>query len=1676
MAFQTDSIMPSGGMNKDLDLSLVPKSDYTDALNIQHITDGGATSYAIQNTKGNLYRFGIPATVVQNKQYKILIQISSGPLARQVTIYNAQGTSIGVVNWTDSATVLTTSYANFLAAFNAVIAASVPLQTSTASFSENHATVSLTTIAGFEYSIADTQGTNDTEVVVIQEAYDVSLTGQANIIGSYDLLGQLYIWSTPQVNLPSIIFPYTTLSVTAQASNVSGTLIRITTSPAHGLITGQVVVISGAVGAGAASTNGIWTITVINSTAFDLQGSVWVSNTIGDATVIVVSGGLVASNVVGTKIRITTPTAHGLITGQSIVISGASGAGGASTNGIWIVNVISTTAFDLQNSVWVSNIIGAAEININVGGVGEIGVAIYDADTDSFTYTTLIKSKEFNFRRPKQIDTYCEQNNFQTSLYWTDDYNVPRVLYYRGAFITNGTIEIINSDGLYAYGTIGSETKLILTNELLGFSFTQQLPSGGGIKSGNWRYAIRLLTSTFNTTNWTELSNPVNVYLADQTGAQSAISGDDALVVTGKINEFTVTNLPVGVFEFIELAAINYLGTAIVGSIVNRFVISDTTMTIQHTGTEANVVNLDISTLNQFSFDIETAKNIDAIDNRLILSKLTTAQEIDFSAWIETWTHSLKYSLLTPLNYVNTSPQRVGAYEYQNPINVYNTVGYMRNDTYRIGAKFLLKSTGSFTKVFWIDDIRIDASSVNINPGRRVAGLPNMNLTDVSDNVQIPYIEINGISLSATIDGVSVRDLVSSIHFERVERVKEILITGQVVVAVTGGAATITGTGPFTTINYGGGASYGEYTFIAGDFGGGVPTAYPSGWTPERTLAKMYSPDIFCGQATMPTWTSGDKFINFGQPRFIDQVAALIGGEKYDYEFSEYDGYYNFAPATISLTAAQRINDNGAGVNSISILAKTYIVGLTSLDPTFFNQRGGVVLGTSATFAHINAGTDYGFYYGQYYRAITYTNPDSNKYGNRNSSVYIPTGASLTIDSSVSSPTLKAVYGGDVFTEKTYIKVRAASGSFGFFGGGGGVAFYSENVVNSQMIKKYNSSSSAWIYPNTTVLNWLGSTPGNLGTENAIYNKGYNIENGISIDASFDSNLPDQSDLPTEIRWSDLKPQNSVIDNFRVFLPLNFKDLPLTFGEITHHMNFNGELFTFQLRCVQRQYFNTRGTMEVGGGANTAVLIGDGSVMSRDGQTVTVIGTGNKWSVLKGKSAQGNDVAYWINTELKKVMRMGYDGTISIADIHGLQSFFANNLKWVNGKDTPADGQGICAVWDDRYMAAIWTIMGIREESLWGQMIEYSEGDVVLYTPMSFSTFNRTGELYVALDDIPAGSPGNDPTPLVWGVTGGPTGYVYIIDFTHNVTLGFAPWNVNLNTTMADLVTSLNTNVNPDPLNPIWAGLPPFDNSSGYTCSWSIGLQQMTLTTPLGVGATYNNANLFFAYSGGAGIALTPSQNRFYSGGVDPVVNDPPEDNVLWQLIPHTDNNYYNEYTIEFNEQKNKFTTFYTFKPKIYLKWTDTFLSPRPISDTGLVFEHRLGNFCVWYTDQPEDAYVEMIYNQGVNNSKMFLSTWFYGIFDAANLLGPSRIDIYTKRHQTFMLAVNSENNLDYFSVPIYNDILTSSNGAINTEDTTKIFGEYVKVKVTLPYVINTLQKVVDVVLKFLSQSRQSNK
>ena len=1531
-------------MNQDADPSFISNNDYISAKNTRHITDNTESQQAIINIKGNQYRFDVPAIACQNKKFRIYLHANPTPIARELTFYNLNGSVFGYAQWNDQPTLADTVISAQGGLTSVLVTTLYALFTYTPAPDNSYLDFEVQGyhiegedqifVCGFDINIRST-GVNDVSFIILQEAIPINAEGALYPIGSFDLLGDLFIWSTNQRNFPSVITPTIT-----SLSNNGVALTRVTTSAAHGLVTGQEIDISlnssvSAIAPTIISTlnNGSGDIRVTFSGAHGIPTSQYVQVKITGATSTSNANGIWTAFVVSaTQIDLQNSTVGtSSAVGAAVVYLNASGR--------WMINVITSTTFDLINCVFVGGT-STGTITINPYGIGQVGVATYNPNSDTWLYTDLITSKEFNFNTNYQVKTYCETNNIRKSLYWVEKNNPPRVLYYKGDYVQNGFINYINPENQYEYGIIAQETRLIVAGSFVSVSFLQQLQSGGAVKSGNWRYAVNFVSDGNVETEYTLLTNPVNVYSPDFNGNPKQIDGNDPSFTTSKINQISVSNIPAGLFKYIQLAGVNYLGDGIIGYNITKVQLTDsqTSVIINHTGLEADTSIIDVGLFNVEPVPYRTAQNIDAIDNRLVLSNLTTSLVSDLSAWAQTFTHSIKRATVEGVGNVTGSYFRG---EYADPLNVNYRGGYTHNETYRFSARLRFAETGQITPAFWIDDIIINTSSTNNqpsytpSPNRRISGLPDYNLTISgipagANSVYAAYVEFSNIDLNYTINGKRIKDVFSEIIIERAEVVKEILASGCSALSINGAASVFRYSASASVI--------GEYPFISGDIRGitAVSPIYPGGGGAIRTIFKLYSPDVFCSEESL-SFIAGDKILNYGNPDMVSANPANLynnGGKTYNSTVHEYNGYTNIAPTTHSVSEMILVNTGSGGEPIAGVSYKQVLENVIPAD--YWSNKVGYVIKTSTSLTNISANSDYGFYYTQYFREILYTDPDDCKYGQRINTKYIPTGASLNTNGSAATVVSVSVFGGDTFTQKFILKHRAAIPASIAAGGGGGVCFYSQNRVNAQMIKRTDSPAEySWTFPlfPSTPADWLQDTV--FAQEFATYNQGYNLRNGVSSSVAFDSSSPQETELPTRIIYSEIKPQNSFSDQYRVFLPLNFKDEANAFGQITHHLNFNGELFVIQQRAVTREYFNTRGTIDVSDGSDA--LIGAGFVLNRDGQKVSQIGCKHVFGFVKGKSAQGNDVLYWINTELKKFCRLSKQGVQSLGDENGMQSFFANNLKWADQYDSPAEDMGIQGVWDDRNAEAIMTVRGKRVINIWDSSLNYGIGFITQYPAAGVDTFGVSGEFY----------------------------------------------------------TAIKAGINKQP-------------------------------------------NLF------------------------------PD---FWQVIPHTDTNYYNEYSVVFNEFKQKFTAFYTPTPKIYLKWKDTYLSPRPVlaSDIQKIYQHNLGLYCSWYDDgitkQEEDGYWEGVVNKDPDN------THWYEAIRLSTEITPERIDFKTKTQVSFLTNSEFETVEDYSESAVKEDSTVSG---VNDGDTSLMYGKWIKMKLTFKKLV--YQRMFDFVMKFRTSARYYQK
>lgn len=1578
----------NGKLNKDLEPAYINQGDYLDAQNVRYFTREGQTTGSHENVYGNEYVFEVGYIYSQEKVYGLV----EGTGSTTLTFYYSNGVEIGttgtITDYASFQTEITTLFTT-----GALLGSDFNLTFTTDGTSYY---VGITPnddngnpFVGFDFSV--TSSGADWYIFLSKEPIMNVYSGANKVIGSVNIDDDLFILSTPN-ELP--ILSETKYEVIGLNNVSPGTSFTIVDT-----------------------NNDLADEGVLQLYADDPQDLIEYS-------------------------------------GQHIYYKD-------STNPliIYLVGYYVTTA--PVGNIYVSQ----ASV-----GYGTIGVARKNENDETWNYTRLLVSREFAFSTLYQADVIGEKNNRGVSIYWTDNYNVPRAFYYYGDYITDGALSSVNSLNKYVIGSIAKQTRL--QYGYAGATIDYGGQDSGKLNCGSYRYAVRFTTKEGVSTNWSLLSNPFSVFYGD---TPWTIYGGDADTNSGKANILNVSWTDNNSYDYIQFCYVRFVEDATVGTGLfsteaytfgrTKLALGQTSLVYTHDGYETDVAELGpISQLQNSTFVIKKAKNIRALDNRLVLSNVNVAgNEASLVNLFNTITYSVEKKeidsigtfspdntltqRLTPSSSAQYNSKIADAGEYMNPENSFKYVGYMMNETYRFYgvAEYL---DGTLSDAYYLFDAKICTDADAGSPAKRNT---SSTFTDYTLNTYpdpsggfygnctldgaktlIPYVNVTIPSVLPAINGVEAKTVIKKIHIFRADvKEKTILANGLGVLGIEADLAyqtaydydynigiNFTRIGGFsaTTTNDVNDATIATNTGFTGwDTAQYRPKYSSFPFIADLISNEHYAPTVVTKRLYKHTPSYGNSIPNRKSIEFYSQD-HLLSNERIEYNnidqvinYGHYDNYYYAGPTT------------GYGYNSLSTFANYhgfgsfYFCGVygsvgspyyqqLSLDTTklcgpapwidekqyvkvdntfnggtysklhvakwtgqtngavwiqkkekFTHNKGHVFFVTSdVNLIGVSAGrtVDYGTHFISYYRSLT---PDQ-QYGNSTIGTLIPTGAYYDLQSDATQlgalATLKEinVFGGDAYTCKSLLRYRYTDpdnkdGAGNADGGryGVGIEFYSQSRVNPQL--RYNTetqgptqNNKVWPFDFPTPQDsskyqeWFAHKDTSNKVylaETVSYNGSYSNKNLINSLAIYDPDIYYENKQPATIYYSEPKLQESLIDSYSYIKPTNRKDLDISFGDINHHEIYNGQLITFQERSVNRQFFNSTTMLS---NPDAQIVLGDGGqVLSRRGETLSTYGLRNKWSVVKGRSRGGNDVLYWFDATTRKIMRFGYDGVVPISVRGNIDAFIWNNTGFVQMYDTPAHGEGVCGVWNEKYNEALFTFRAKKAGvQVYNPDLVYSEGAVVSYLPDSNVDFHETGEFYI------------------------------------------------------------------------------------------------------------RNAELAVGLSTG------------------------------WDVIPHDNNEYYNEFTIVFSEDKNGFTTFYSPKPKIYMTFKDGYLTPYPVSEYGqYIYENDRGQQCVWYDGElVKDAYIE-----GVINYNPELIKTAEAISIDSNTT-PYRVDVRSAQHSTYMLSANN----DFASIegmyrsPVKNDFNPDG-------DNSRVYGRWFGVKYTMHTTIPSYRQAIrSFVLKIRARNRMYNK
>jgi hypothetical protein len=650
--------------------------------------------------------------------------------------------------------------------------------------------------------------------------------------------------------------------------------------------------------------------------------------------------------------------------------------------------------------------------------------------------------------------------------------------------------------------------------------------------------------------------------------------------------------------------------------------------------------------------------------------------------------------------------------EYQQPSNIALKRGYMVNEKYAFFARVYYK-TGYITNWYYLGQYQFGNGSFPAN-------LQDGFLQDNSFNTLTYALTISGLDIS------SIKDDIYRIEFGRAVCNPTILGTGIFIPShgIQGG-------------NEGGTFKSGLYT---GNTTGGAYGQNINNSNSVRYFGVMISPDwLISGE---PQFKEGDYLINYGQyevnlSSFLQAGANTKWGSGVDLK-GNFIPFTALSPASINIAdaAPTAFNTNSRILEND---AQSLFLG-ASLD-----QTGTIdTLSTKCVAMSLeskiipNAGTASGSDLGIYY--VQYVRPISNQYDIENLTI-VSCNAYVEVSASTSDVLpIQTIFGGDTYTQKTYVKVlynafnpdTASGGTLSSM-----VGFYSQNKINAQMRyvdKTFNNKPFPFGTPLGDYL---------FGTYEA--QEQFNIDNGytwylpLTNGKPYNNKIVKERVFESRIYYSQQKALGNVADPYRTILPNDYKDLPAKDGGIVALLDTNDVMLAIQPTSVSTLQYQADVALS---SADGSIYIGNGGVYAQRENVVSKFGASIKSGTILAENRNGNAQAYWYSDTARAFLRYGQDGVRNLSEENGFRTWFINSSKLVK------DEFDIVIGFDRNRKAIFITARSLNDTiSEWNSATSYVVGNYVRYgTINKYNNFEWMQDIYVALGSSTNSNPYDNPS------------------------------------------------------------------------------------------------------------------------------------------------------------------------------------------------------------------------------------------------------------------------------------------------------------------------------------------
>lgn len=878
------------------------------------------------------------------------------------------------------------------------------------------------------------------------------------------------------------------------------------------------------------------------------------------------------------------------------------------------------------------------------GGILAIDVAVR-SQAGTWTNVTVFQTKQIKYATSlKNLIDFCYELDLgnRCSFYYSG--TPPRVTYFKlqttwttqHAFIWNeiDSLETGNTDGFYTFENVADATRRQLTENFALVTGAVVNNTGGSLTTGNKNYFIRQCIGFDIKTSFGLASNVVSVFQASLVDPClfGNVGGEPSL----KSVTLTITGLNPLLYDSFELGYVENIDGALSEWVLtNKFPIEQTTIT--HTGFESKAALTPSDLLLQQIYLTSTGNEV--INRDRLFSSDVTIQLTPPELQLANFTKNV-----TTITTVRDSISAIGpnhdtVNEFELTSNIFYETCYMLNETVRFGIQWKFKNGFICEPIFAKDHKFTDATGELTD-----AGIPTWTYGF------FPHVKVDLSGVLPDINGQPFLDVIDGYSVVRCPIIPEILATGYVLPSQS--FTVPSATAPFFVDNYCVGTSGADY------FAGATDA--------ERQYLAFLSPDLKFGQQQIAA-QSGDQFLVYGQPLIYNSLIETRTVEIN--RLFEYNGDFPDAPDILNIdTMSESVpfnNGNGVKIKGtrafnttiLGNIAGTYLIDMTC---------GALSIGlTGSDYANpVNvSNSDKGFYYAQYYR------PASGKYGSESQGNYISMGHYHKLDGSATYD--DNIFGGDTFTQKTFIKFNN-----GYVDSGNtyriGLSFYSQNRANIQLRNFTNIAANNLDYPYTTtsLIQWLsgsvaGGAQSNEGQFN--YSPSYTPITPVQIFPAYDSSLPVQSAQPSTLYYSELKIDGSPLDPYRTVLPLNSKSYS-QYGRITNTFADVNMLILMMERAVLVQQLDQQQVTTDPNGVD--LILGNGTVLGSREIVSSYFGSPMKTGAFQYLTKAGSWYIQWIEPYQKKVFRRGGDGIRVLTEENFIQTFMSNNNQYIGAENS----------------------------------------------------------------------------------------------------------------------------------------------------------------------------------------------------------------------------------------------------------------------------------------------------------------------------------------------------------------------------------------------------------------------